>query len=170
MFRNLFSEVEDIIKDWKPQYMSNENQYRDDLVIFLRRELKEAPNLLVPQEKLSITKEDGRGLCDIAVDRRIGIELKKDLEEKKEIDRLAGQIMDYKKDYEDIIIVLVGKINADAVDVLNSKIDDLKDEGGISLTPQKNIIVIEKPDSKQDEREYEEKESGLFGNIDFGLK
>mgnify|MGYP001618834158 CR=1 FL=1 len=46
---------------------------------FLRREFNENKNpfQFIPQERVSITKEDGRGLCDIGINRRIGIELKK---------------------------------------------------------------------------------------------
>ena len=37
-------------------------------------------------------KEDGRGLCDIAVgNKKVGIELKKDLKSKSQINRLKGK-------------------------------------------------------------------------------
>lgn len=94
-------------------------------------------------KKISIRKENGRGLCDIAVDRRIGIELKKDFKEKKQINRLIGQIVDYKREYEDLIIVFVGNTDKNALDILRDAISDLSGNQlivGLSREPRIKII------------------------------
>ena len=108
-----------LIKKWKPEEFSNEKQYRNDLVKFLRKQEFDYGDVI-------ITKEDGRGLCDIAINQEVGIELKKDLKKKSEVDRLSGQIIDYKRQYDNLIILLVGKTNEDTLDLLKSKINHFK--------------------------------------------
>lgn len=83
MFRlSLFEEVVNLIKEWesKKKY-SYESKYRDDLLKFLREKLNRNEQFfgirLYQYQRLSITKEDGRGLCDIAINKEIGIEIKK---------------------------------------------------------------------------------------------
>jgi len=140
----LYDDVISIIDDWDSKDYPNETAYRDDLLKFLRNELNK-PNALGTQpERINLAKEDGRGLCDIAIDGRIGIELKKDLLGKSEIDRLIGQVLHYKKQYEDIIIVLVGALTDDALDQLEASLDDVKDNEGITLGENVSIEVIDK--------------------------
>ena len=147
MFRDLFSDVISTVNRWKPQKKyENESKYRDDLLDFLRRELNKPSYFPFGQpQRISVRKEAGRGLCDIAVDRRIGIELKKDLGKKKQADRLIGQIVDYKKDYEDILIVLVGKTNREALELLKDKIDALRGNPlAFSFNREPRIRIIDK--------------------------
>lgn len=147
MFGSTFNDVVTCINRWKPkEKYSTENQYRNDLIEVLRLELNEKQSPLgLQQQRISITKDDGRGLCDIGVAKKVGIELKKDLNSKSQIDRLAGQVMDYKEDYEDIIIVLVGDTNKDAYELLKDKIAQLsKSSGGIVLYQEPKIKVINK--------------------------
>lgn len=98
---------------------------------------------------MSVLPEHGRGLCDIAVDRRIGIELKKDLSSKKQVDRLAGQLMVYKREYEDIIVVLVGKTNKNALELLRDRIDDLYKMNGYNFGLNRQRIEIIDKGSKE---------------------
>ncbi|MEM4365068.1 MAG: hypothetical protein QXJ44_04065 [Candidatus Nitrosocaldus sp.] len=131
MFRSsLFEEVVNLIKEWEPKKKySYESKYRDDLLKFLREKLNRNEGFfgirLYQYQRLSITKEDGRGLCDIAINKEIGIEIKKDLKNKSQVDRLIGQIIGYKKEYQDLIIVLVGNTNDDMVESLRNTIVDL---------------------------------------------
>ena len=54
--------------------------------------------------------ESGRNLCDIAVNRAVGIELKHNLDTKAKVDRLIGQVHLYMQDYsEGVLIVLTGE-------------------------------------------------------------
>jgi hypothetical protein len=116
----MFYDTNRFIKKWKPEKFSNENQYRNDLVKFLRKQEFDWYGEVI------ITKEDGRGLCDIAINQEVGIELKKDLKKKSEVDRLSGQIIDYKRQYDNLIILLVGKTNEDTLDLLKGKIKHFK--------------------------------------------
>ena len=141
MFGDLLSEVMGLIEKWKPGKYPKEPGYRDELVDFLREQLNEKPDQLgFAKQRLSINKEDSRGYCDIGVDRKVGIELKKDLKGKSKIDRLAGQIMDYKKEYKDIIVVLVGDTDKDALEALKDKIAQLSQGGGLYQEPRIKII------------------------------
>ena len=148
MFGSLFEDTIRIIKRWNPgKKFSNEKGYSNDLTNFLRYEFNEnqSPLTLGIPSRVSVIKEDGRGLCDIAINRKIGIELKKELKSKSQIDRLAGQIIDYKKDYQNIIIVLVGTTKKAALESLKDKIFDLtKNDIGLGFNQGSIIKVIDK--------------------------
>ena len=148
MFGSLFDDTIRAIKTWEPtKKFHNEKGYSDDLAEFLRDEFYENhnPHAFGTQSNISVIKEAGRGLCDIAINEKIGVELKKDLKSKSQIDRLAGQIIGYKKEYQDIIIVLVGNTNKDAFELLKSKISDLsKNEIGFGLNQELRIRIIDK--------------------------
>ena len=90
-------------------------------------------------------KEVGRGLCDIAVDKSIGIELKKDLDGKSKVNRLVGQVVGYMKEYDDIIIVLVGKTNKDAVELLKQQLRDVVESRSYTILGKSfRVKIIDK--------------------------
>jgi len=147
MLGGLFEDTIRIVKRWKPKKFSNEKEYTNDLVDFLRYEFKGNHNSfeIGIQRRISVTKEDGRGLCDIAINKKIGIELKKDLKSKSEINRLVGQTVGYKKDYQDVIIVLVGDTKEDALELLKDDISELRQNDiGFGLNQEPRIKVIDK--------------------------
>jgi hypothetical protein len=116
MFDFSSSKIVSAIKSWKPtkQY-TKENDYRNDLANHIRNQF----NNDVFGENIHVSKESGRELCDIAInEKQCGIELKKDLKSKSQIDRLVGQINRYQKEYNTVIVVLVGKTNPDSLDEL----------------------------------------------------
>lgn len=105
--------------------------------------------LLVPPKRVSVRREHGRNQCDVVVDRDIGIELKNDLKEQKEVDRTVGQIKRFKKDYKDIIILLVGKTNKEKLEALKDEIDDLRGNYMmIGFTKEPRIKIIDKGSKK----------------------
>ncbi len=133
------------ISAWEPKTRGAEPKYRDDLVDYLRSKL---------WSQFSFTKEARRGLCDISVNRQVGIELKKDLKTKSQIDRLIGQVREHKRDYQEVIIVLVGKTNKDALDQLRQRRDlDLRSSNSL-LGDNQSVPIIDmggarKPVKKQ---------------------
>lgn len=150
----LYNEVFDEIENWDPKKKySKEELYRDDLVKHLRKELNR-PNPLFLQGKVTVKIEAGRGLCDICVNESIGIELKKDLRKKSEIDRLIGQITRYKKDYDHIIVVLVGNTDLNSKDDLAEIIDGLGDNPLFLNQQQIEIIDKSGQDNKEDENQF----------------
>jgi len=145
MFDTLFEDVVRAINKWRPKKKySREPQYRDDLLDFLREELNESHPFGLFSRRVSIIPEHGRGLCDIAVDRKVGIELKKDLKTKSQVDRLFGQINLYRKEYEDIIVVLVGETNKNALEMLKDHISDLSEVSGVGVLGCQRIEIIDK--------------------------
>ena len=86
MFDALFDDAISIITRWRPskQY-GKENQYRDELMEVLRKKFNEQFSLSFgTRNRVKITSESGRHLCDIAInEKRLGIELKKDLKHLK---------------------------------------------------------------------------------------
>lgn len=146
-FDTLFGDTVSIIKNWEPEKeYNNEIEYRNDLLDLLRKKINSIQNpILGNQNRISVTKEDGRGLCDIGIDRKIGIELKKDLKKKSQVDRLAGQILLFKKDYHDLIIVLVGKTDPEGLETLKVSIDSLSsNSSNYGLNQALRIKIIDK--------------------------
>jgi hypothetical protein len=163
----LFDEVVEIINQWKPrQKYPNELKYRDDLMNFIHNKLNNSGNMLFGSRNVLIRKEDGRGLCDIAVgNRKVGIELKKDLKSKSQINRLQGQIDDYEDDYEEgVIVVLVGNVNKYVEDELRHKFQKKLDKSTGFGLQQFRIKLINKSDNKI--RKSEQKSQNIFG-LDF---
>ncbi|NJD78582.1 MAG: hypothetical protein FIB08_16060 [Candidatus Methanoperedens sp.] len=142
----LFDDTVSIIKNWKSEKeYHSETSYRDDLLSVLREQLSQVNNpIFGRQDRVSVSKEDGRGLCDIGINRQIGVELKKDLKSKSQVDRLVGQIHGYKKDYQDLIIVLVGKTDKEALEGLKDRISDLTRSTGYGLNQEPKIKIVDK--------------------------
>jgi len=150
MFGDLFSRVCRLVEDWRPgKKHKSEAGYRDDLLKYLRDDL----NRLDPlgfSEKHSIRKESGRHLADIGIDNNVGIELKYDLNTKAKTDRLFGQIDDYLKGYNSIIIVLCGKTNEDHLDYLEEKIRNMPRQ---DIFSKKQVEIIIKNGKKRKKRD-----------------
>ena len=141
---NTFDDTVSAIHKWQPaQPYSDEPKYRDDLLKYLRKVMNStASYTYMPKENISVRKEDGRGLCDIVVGlSAVGIELKKDLKGKLDVDRLTGQLVDYKSQYSDLIVVLVGRTDEESFEYLELQISAIKDN---SYTAQQRIKIIRK--------------------------
>jgi len=141
----LFGDVLTIIKNWKPkEAYRGELQYRDDLLEVLRKELNKPKGMFENQEQIVIKKEADRSLADIGINRRIGIELKLDLQNKSQRNRLEGQIGDFLRDYKKLIIVLCGNTNPQELDEIKRKAEELNKPVGISMENPTKVIVITK--------------------------
>jgi|YelNatPaOPRAMG01_1025707.scaffolds.fasta_scaffold05734_16 hypothetical protein len=140
LFGNIFDEVYSIVQSWQPrkEYPVEEG-YRDDLLQFLRRELNK-PDWLGMSRQHSIQKESGRHLADIGIDRRVGIELKRNLKSKADADRLIGQVKGYLREYyEGVIIVLCGRTDRDKLEYLR---DLLSEYSQLTLLGGKLVKII----------------------------
>jgi hypothetical protein len=126
---SLFDVVLRIVRAWKPKgRYGSEDGYRNDLKDFLRAELNRPSALTIgPQRRIKVTSESGRHLCDIAVDEKIGIELKKDFRTIAEVDRLIGQLHRFNPQYPNgLIVVLVGNTGEDAREELMSRVNRVR--------------------------------------------
>jgi hypothetical protein len=147
MFDILFDDTISGIKKWKPkEKYSDENKYRDDLLDYLRKELNKKDNFsFLNQEHVSVRKETGRSVSDISINRnQVGIELKKDLRKKRQIDTLIGQLDEYKRDFKDIIVVLVGDTNREAFEYCKDRISYMNKNTEFILNQEPRIKLIDK--------------------------
>ena len=127
---NTYDDTVSAINKWKPaQRYADVLHYRDDLLKFLKKEVNAiASYTYMPREKLSVYKQEGAGLCDITVGpRAVGIKMKMDLTGKSDVDELIGQLVGYKSEYDDLIVVLVGKTDEEAFGYLQVQVSTIKD-------------------------------------------
>jgi len=96
-----------------------------------------------------IKKEAGRSLADVGIDDEIGIELKRNLKRKSQINRLVGQVVDYLSGYSYVIIVLCGHTDQEAVDVLEHNLRRIVNSS--SLFGQEKLIRIVINDRSQNQ-------------------
>ena len=149
--RSLCDEVLSIIKRWTPKKKyTRETEYSDELAEFIRKKLKESQQGILfgcPEEHY-VKREGGRSRADIEVDGRIGIELKRNLKGKTEMNRLMGQLSDYEDEYKCIIVVLCGEVREETVDELRYKLKkkygtvSISDFGFVLQKPRVEIVRI----------------------------
>jgi hypothetical protein len=166
--QSLFDECLGLIREWNPKKeYPNELKYRDDLWKFLNSKLNKNQNVFSQREHIRVKKEASRSLCDIGINRKVGIELKKDLKTKSQINRLQGQIEDYEDDYEEgVIVVLVGKNNEQVENELLHKLNKrLNNSMGFGVQ-QFRIKLINKSTTKN--KEAPKRNNNPFG-IDLGF-
>ena len=136
----VFLAVYNSIKNWQPkQKYNSENEFREDLFKFLSSKAEKYP----PQ------KESGRHLADIGIGNRVGIELKKDLHKKSEVDRLIGQLTTFLSDYKyGVIVVTCGETDLNTLNYVKAQKPKLlapyTDSGILSSTSYKYLGFIEK--------------------------
>jgi hypothetical protein len=146
------------IKDWNPKAeYSTERQYRDDLLAFLREHLNSSGSGEVSSAIWGfgypghhfIKKEAGRSLADIGIDDEIGIELKRNLRRKSQVNRLIGQVVDYLGGYSYVIIVLCGSADQETVDGLKHNLRRIVRSSSSLFGQEKFVRIVSKDRSKK---------------------
>jgi hypothetical protein len=149
----LFEEVIKTINDWTPKAKySTEKKYRDDLLEFLQKNLNNCESGVTsspiwgfdPWMHHLIKKEAGRSLADIGIDDEIGIELKRNLKRKSQINRLVGQIVDYLSGYSYVIIVLCGQTDKKAANILKYNLRRIGRSSSSLFGQEKLIRIVSK--------------------------
>lgn len=154
---SFFYEVLQTISNWNPQSRySTERKYRDDLLAFLQQELNHSGGEVSSPIWGSdysgphfIKKEAGRGLADIGIDDEIGIELKLNLRQKTQINRLVGQVVDYLSAYSCVIIVLCGHTDDEAFGVLKYNLKRIVRSSDSLFGQEKFIKIVSKGGSQK---------------------
>lgn len=111
----LLPKVAQIIRhDWQPGKLSSESDYRDSLVAFLR---KSAPDAHVETEyrHAGTTTDVYLKWHGIFSSGEVFIELKLNLQQKDEYDRLIGQIVQINPAKHNLIVLLIGEHNENFV-------------------------------------------------------
>ena len=109
--------VTDIIKRWRPGKCKTEKEYEKSLYTFLEKQLPD----------IEITKQFGIGRTkvDIAVGRKVFIEIKYKLNSTSKLQRLLGQLSLYKKEKEeDLIILLCGNVDKNILRQLKDEVEE----------------------------------------------
>lgn len=149
---NLFDNVLQKISEWTPKAEhSTISKYRDDLILCLQESLNsEISNFssaiwgLEHSGYHCIKREAGRSLADIGIDNEIGIERKRNLKRKSQINRLVGQVVDYLSEYSAVIIVLCGQTDQEAVGVLKHNLEKILRSFSSPFGEEKLIKIITK--------------------------
>jgi hypothetical protein len=102
---NPFGRVCQAIESWSPRGCKTEKDYENSLVKKLQKELV---NQTIIQQYGS-----ARQRVDIVVHKKVPIEVKKDLKSTAALQRTIGQLNQYLKDWEGIILVLCGDVSPD---------------------------------------------------------
>lgn len=146
MYGSLYDDVKRSVKKWRPKKSySKETEYRDDLIEYLRKELNrpKIPYTQAPQHV--IKKETGRSHADIDVDRKIGIELKRNLKGKTEMDRVLGQLEEYISEYENVILVLCGEVKEETFEEIRYRVKKMVSKLGPDIfLPGPKVSIVRK--------------------------
>jgi len=150
----LFKGLIGMIEEWKPDTYSDEGQYKQALYLYLK-DLQERGRI---KKERTIRTEAGESRADLRVSN-VAIELKKKIDNKSERDRAEGQIKNMLKEFDYVIVVIVGENhNKEAIDIFKHHLNDFKKEDDF-LGGGKKIEVIEVGKNKGKKR----KSSNLFG-------
>ena len=112
----IFTSVSNVVREirsWRPRECKTEAQYKHSLFRKLSGE--------VFRDEPIMEYGDGRTRADIAFRKNIGIELKLDLDSTAKFQRLIGQLADYRRVFDNTIVVLVGAHDRGLVKELKSR-------------------------------------------------
>jgi hypothetical protein len=124
--------IRQLIVEWQPSQYKTEKDYENSLYDFLRNSL---PGVVItPQYGF------GRARTDIVVSDKVAIEIKKDLNDTSEFQRLIGQVVQFKDWRGYFLILLTGRTDNNLRDDLQKKIDDLNNAFGVSHDPKISIM------------------------------
>jgi len=132
-----------LLEKWRPRNCKTEKDYENSLYLFLHKEL----------EDRQITKQPGQGRyhADIAIDDKILIEIKYDLNTTAKYTRLVGQVVEYKDWKGQVIILLTGETDPNFKKQLLARLEKEGLRGAFNpadpfgLTSGDKVIVVEKP-------------------------
>lgn len=116
-FANPFEHVKKLVDEWNPSKCKTEKAFENSLIEFLQENL----------EGKDVVKQYGigRSKVDIGVDKKVFIELKKDLDTTAKLQRLLGQMDLYSKDLDNLLVVVCGKTDKNIEKSLREKVKDM---------------------------------------------
>jgi len=135
-FLNPFGTVEKIVINWNPKGCRTEKDFESSLVSTLEKEL--------PDKRIQRQYGSGRQRVDIVIDDKIPIEIKKDLKTTAIYQRLIGQLEEYLKKWDNLILVLTGDIDQDLFISLKTHCNEKTDVWGeekISIITKKSKYI-----------------------------
>jgi hypothetical protein len=136
-----FESVNKVVREWQPQLLANELQYRNSLTALLRERL--------PKGKIETEYRHSGTTIDIYVKEsglfgssEVFVELKRNLLHKAQLDRLVGQIDSLQPGKNAILVVLCGDTNPALVTRFKEKYR-IADEGSkeVAFGPGMGVVV-----------------------------
>ncbi|HET9284485.1 MAG TPA: hypothetical protein VFR24_21230 [Candidatus Angelobacter sp.] len=109
-----------LIKEWQPGILPTELKYRDSLTTYLREALK-GSKIENEYRHEGTTIDIHIKISGFFSDTQVFIELKRNLLQKAQFDRLVGQVESLKPSKNSIIVVLCGDSNPGLVERLKEK-------------------------------------------------
>ena len=126
------SHVETLINEWRPRACETEKDYQNSLYNFLEEKL--------PGKNITKEYGIGRSKVDIAIGKKVFIELKKDIRSTGQFQRLIGQLEIYKNDCDNMLLVVCGKNDNNLMKQLRDKLKTYDSD----LLGDQNCRLIEK--------------------------
>lgn len=164
--KQTFQEVIKLVDYWVPtQAYGHENKFRDELKDYLDRQLNEGRGggLMGNQRELPVASEHGQAKGDVAVDDRVGIELKRDFSNDQKR-KLEGQINGYLDNYPFVIVCACGIDDMDGWRELKNKYEGMQ---GMGMEQQEVVFVHKRKENfgKDPEQLRRNSGGGLFDGI-----
>lgn len=114
------STVSGLVNRWNPGLCESEKDYEKSLLAFIEENLP----------GVEVVKQYGvaRSRVDIVIGsfNKVAVELKKDLNSTSKVQRLIGQLRDYRDTFENIVVVLCGDNQGDLVQRVRDEGDSLE--------------------------------------------
>lgn len=122
-FAGIVLAVRQLLEEWTPGELDSEKKHQESLFRFLQEQL---PDCMIRREY-----PDGGAVVDLYLKRKgffgteeLFFELKHDLSDKAEFNRLVGQLMDMEPKRRKIVVVLCGKTDRSMVQRLREHFKD----------------------------------------------
>jgi hypothetical protein len=139
-----YDSVLKLAKQWQPQALPTESKYCDSLIAHLREQLRDAK--IEPEYRhLGTTTDIYVKQTGFFGSSEVFVELKRNLLQKAQCDRLVGQIEILEPKKNPIIVVLCGETNPALLTRLRERYGGLS-EKAVQFIP---FAVIEKPVGKK---------------------
>jgi hypothetical protein len=138
-WEGLQARVRHVVEDWNPGELRTEREYRDSLVVCLR-ECGPDAHIECEYRHLGTTIDILVQWDGIVSGDQVFIELKRNLTQKAELNRLVGQIDDLQPENHNIIIVLCGFTSPALLDRLKAKYKGWSP----SILPKPSTAIVHK--------------------------
>jgi hypothetical protein len=149
-----------LVDRWTPEKSyQHESGFQKDLYEYLQAELNQHGGFLGGGNQHTVEREHGRSYADIAVDREVGIELKRDLSN-RQTKTLRGQIDTHRQEYSSVIVCACGIDDHDGW----QRVVDYYSGPQIGFG-QGTVDFIHKRKAEYDPRVTDDRDRGPFGGF-----
>lgn len=134
---NPMGTVKKFINKWKPRKCQTEKDYEMSLFKYLEKELPD----------IEIIKQYGMGRAkfDIAVGRKVFIEIKSQLNSTSKLQRLIGQLATYiDEKVENLIILICGQADKNLLKQLERKVEEYNGNEALTWFGDDTVVIIQK--------------------------